>query len=273
MGETASFNFSKFQLMCINGDKGPVYIEPRSEMFSELDDFFYFEKEPNTLYTANVRNNKNYLFIDFRYGRSEPRAEKVIDLQNKQERVNPRHRSEAELRQQLFVYYDFQLKVLYISNQNRKNLILEILEDKLKYKFIIKTIYSDMDTFIKKINSVKEIQFTSTDDIFSQDSKKREALVSLTGVNAPTRVTLKTDYKKNVLQQLKMFLDDLVRESDEYKLEGLVVKGKDDGGFEQTFNADSLVSKIKINVKKDENGIVDPANVLTKIRAEVRTGD
>ncbi|MDT2741780.1 hypothetical protein [Lactococcus garvieae] len=200
-----TISFSKFQIYYESTENGATYISPTEHTFRNLESSFDYEKDEKTIFRANVEKHEKYLFIDFRFGNAEPRADKVTNIVSKTERENPRTKEEAELRNQLFVYIDYQYECLFLSNRQYRKLVEKILKEKLNLKFTIKTIISDIDEFISKINKVNELQFTSTEDLFSYNQTQRNALVDLTGTCAPTRFVLRTEYKGLYLKKFFHF--------------------------------------------------------------------
>lgn len=264
-----TINFSRFQLYYETVEAGATYVAPTFDTFKYLETDFDYEKDEKTIFRAHVIKHKDHIFIEFRYGNAEPRADKVTNVVDKTERENPRKKEEAELRNQLFVYIDYEKEWLFLSNRQYKKFFEKILEEKLGLNFTIKTIISDIDEFIGKISKVGELQFTSTEDLFSHNQAQRNALADLTGTSAPTRLTLKTEYKGAQFKGVLPFLRSLNNEAKRHALKGLVIKGNNDQDVEQVYNADSLISKTAIKVVKDINGIVDPEVVLVTLKSEI----
>lgn len=250
MSETKQITFSKFQLIHHTKEAGAEFVAPTTKTFENIPITFDYEKNANTIYRATLLLNDKLLFLSFDFGTSEPRAEKVIDVETKEEAENPRKPSQAELRNQLFVYYDMSAQLLYLSDMRKKSCVEDILKEMTGEEFIIKNIYKDIEKFIKQINSVTEIGFTSLADIFSMASEQeqRKALETLTGVTAPKRFKITTEYPK--AKQLMNFLRTMSKKATNQELKGLVIKGLSDNGFEQVYNSDSFIQKLPLKFQK-----------------------
>ncbi|MCT3024634.1 hypothetical protein EFN12_08540 [Pediococcus pentosaceus] len=266
-----TIQFSKFQIFYMKDEKNPETFEIRKEIFNDFDRDFSSNKGDSTAYRVVSDFNDSYAFFSIEFGNSEPWATTVTDVKTKKKRANPRKADEAELRNQIFAYYSFNEQMLYFSNQLKKRFFANILENQLHYKFVIKEIYGDVDSFIESIDTVKEVRFTSTDDLFSNNQEQRLALETLTGTLAPTRLTIKTEYRgsKYYIKNIAHWIRNLNKSQKNEALKNLVVKGDDANGFEQIFNTENLISKVGIQVNKNEHGIVNRLEVLSAIKSEI----
>ncbi len=120
----------------------------------------------------------------------------LTNIKTGDKKENQRQPDEVELTSQLFILYYFGNNTLYVSNLQKKNLLEKVLLDKLEKKFEVKNYYLAKEDFIKTLKSINNISFTEVKDLFSQDSKKRQALVDLTGTDAPERFSLDAKYSK-----------------------------------------------------------------------------
>lgn len=267
-----TIQFSQFHLFYIKKKEGPQAFEIESDLFKNFEESFYFNRDENTSFHIETTFTDSYAFFAMKFGKSEPRASTVTDVKTNKERENPRTIEEAELRNQVFVYYSYDKQMLFLSNQQQKLSFKKILENRLNnLVFEIKEIYGDIDSFIEAVKTVKEVRFTSTDDLFSNNQAQREALETLTGTLAPTRVTLKVDYKESKygIEKISNWLKGLNKSQQNHALKHLVVKGDNAEGFEQIFNTENLISKVAIKVNKDENGLVENQEVLDALLSEI----
>ncbi|HEQ9214013.1 TPA: hypothetical protein VIF23_001711, partial [Streptococcus pyogenes] len=112
-----------------------------------------------------------------------------------------------------------------------------------------KGIYEDKETFLDLLSNVEEIKFTSKEDLFSSDSKKRNSLIDLVGTSEITDLTLDIKTNSHHFNPINL-LKDLMTEEREYTLKGLLIRGKDETGFEYVYNQQTFIKKIIIDAEK-----------------------
>lgn len=269
-----SLSFSKFHL----------FIESQKEVAKtrkvELSDFdklssswsYVFE---NTVYECICEVEEKYLFLSINYGNSEPRGENLYDFEKKEMIANPRTSLQAELRNQLFVYYDFETELLYLNNSLKKKVVKKILEQETDLIFTIKDIMVDIDDFVKELNTVDCFEFTSINDIFSLSSEEaeRRALEDLTGTTAPARFSVKAEYRKQDRYSIIKFIKKMGKKFKSNQLKGLIIKGKSEEGFERIYNTDTFIQKeVLKNVTVDENNQFNPKIVLSTLQQQIDVG-
>lgn len=266
--ETKSINFSKFQLIHISEETGAVYREPSLETLNKIPDEFNWNKNDTTVYRAKKTITDEYLFISFDHGASAPRSDTIVNVTTLETKSNNRTVSEAELRNQLFLFYDIKNTMLYLQDAKKtKPMLIKMLREIIKEEFQVKEIIVNIDDFIEKIEAVNEIRFTSLHNLWSSNQKQRNALTDLTGTTAPTNFKIETKYKERY--KPVAFLKQLVSDKEVGSLGGLVIKGTSSTGFEEVFNTDSFIEKVSISVPKDENGRVEASLVLTRLKSFV----
>ncbi len=84
------------------------------------------------------------------------------------------------------------------------------------------------------------------------DSKQKQALIDLTGTDAPERFEISAKYPKN--KSFIEFIKRLAQGKRENKINSLSICGIDESGFQSVYNVDSFQQKIKISCQKDANG-------------------
>ncbi len=151
---------------------------------------------------------------------------------------------------------------MYIYNLDKKNIFKTFLTEKLSIIFEIKNIYVSKDEFIKQLKEVSKIQFTDTRNLFNQGSKERQALIDLTGTDAPDNFSIEATYSKGMLVKIARFLR-------KQENRNLVIKGKDESGFEKIYNSEDLTQKIKIDVTKNDNGKYDSETVKINLLSKL----
>src|SRR5699024_2950243 len=143
-----------------------------------LDESFYVLID-DIYYEVIVEKEDEYIWFVFDYGKPNPLDDKLTNIKTGDKKENQRQPDEVELTSQLFILYYFSNNTLYVSNLQKKNLLEKVLLDKLEKKFEVKNYYLAKEDFIKTVKSINNISFTEVKDLFSQDSKKRQALVDL----------------------------------------------------------------------------------------------
>ncbi|QKF82938.1 hypothetical protein [Halarcobacter ebronensis] len=240
--------FNILQILEEKNSCGERYVSPDVDTFKNLDESFNIQID-NVYYEVIIELDSSYIWFSFDFGKTSPRDEKLTNILTGEKRDNEREPVEAELIQQFFCLYIYSTKSFFISNLKKKNVFQAVLKSKLNKNFCLKTIYKTQEEFINIINSIQKISFTHLTNIFSHDSKKRQALIDLTGTDAPENFTIEATYEKS---KILGFVLDLLNSKDSYK--DLVITGLDESNFEVVFNNDTFNKKIEVKAIKNENG-------------------
>lgn len=243
----ATITFSIWRLIKENRNFGA-----RWENFVKEDFPRKFDKSLESLKGINhvrILNDENYIFFVVESGSLEPRDEYVIDKISKQRRKNPKKETEIELLRQLFAYYDFKTNLLYLSDVRNKKLFEEIMYEITGENFILKGIYEEKEKFLELLSNVEEIKFTTKNNIFSRNSKQRESLIDLVGTTEITDLTLDIKANSHRFNPVKL-LNDLMKEENDCAISGLLIRGKDETGFEHLYNQQTFIKKIIIDAEK-----------------------
>ena len=246
----SELTFSIWKPFIKSEKRGERWLQPILKTFDKLSPCDL--KHENGLYHLEVDKNKHYVFIVIESGKLEPRDTTVTDYYTNQKRENPKSETELEFLKQFFVLFDLDNNLLYFSDVRHRNLLEKILKDTTGVEFSIKGFYEDKEEFLKILSSVDEIQFTSTDDIFSTLSQKREALYDLFETDGLKDITLNVKLSSMKINNIKAFLRKIVKESENHQLSGILIRGNDDAGFEHVFNRGTFIKKISINVEKQQ---------------------
>ena len=239
--------FSLIHLIEETKEKGERFVPPTFNSFKNM------KNSINTLindiyYDIKVQKEENYIFFAFEHGKSKPIDDKLTNIKTGDKKNNPRQNDEAELLSQLFVLYHFNKNILYISNSKKKTIFEQVLKQETDREFIAKNMYITKKEFIILLKSVDKISFTERHNLFNNDSKIRQALIDLTGIDAPEKFTIEAHYKKSI--ELKSFVKKLV----ETELKELIIQGTDEEGFNFIFNVDTFVRKLDVQCEKENNG-------------------
>lgn len=254
-------NFYKKQILKESDSQGARFVIP------DQSDFDNIEKESNftkgeTFYEYKIEIEDDFVWLSFDYGKTNPRDENLTNIETGKKRKNPRNNNEVEETGKFFVLCKYD-GYLYTSD-NEKVAALKYFFIKIKLNFKIKNIYISKDEFIKNLKEVSEINFTNAKNLFNQNSKERQALVDLTGTDAPETFKIKATYGIGFLNKLKSFFQKINNDN-------LIIKGVDEDGFERTYNAETFSKKIPIDVKEDNKGKYDSETVKTNLIQKLGT--
>lgn len=243
----STITFSIWELIKENNEPGVRWINPVKEDFPvKFDENLDSTKGINHV---KIFRGYDYVFFSVESGNLEPRDEYVIDKNSKKKRKNPKKETEIELLKQLFAYYDFNTNLLYLSDVRNKKIFEEIIQEITSKTFNIKGVYEEKGKFLKLLNNVEEIKFTTKNDIFSGNSKKRDSLIDLVGTTEFTDLTLDIKVNSHRFNPVKL-LNDLMKEEKDCAVSGLLIRGKDEIGFEHVYNQQTFIKKIIVNAEK-----------------------
>lgn len=250
------------QLMEENISSGERFLNPTLNSFDELDESFHILMD-SVYFEVRVVKEEKYIWFEFDYGKPDPIDEKLTNINTGDKKDNPRTNEEAELLHQLFALYNFSNNVLYLSSIKKEKMFEKMLQEKLQKPFVVKKFFKPKDEFMAVLKEVNEISFTEAKNLFNQDSKKRQALIDLTGTNAPESFTLDTKYKNGAM--IGNFIKKLIESKSNLELNELVIRGVDNDNFGFVFNVDSFVQKISISCEKEDSGKVNPETVRQEL--------
>ncbi|MBQ8785342.1 MAG: hypothetical protein IJZ59_04790 [Alphaproteobacteria bacterium] len=239
---------------------------PSKNEFKSIEKTFpYIKQHPNnpTYYTINTELTKKYFWLYARYGSPNPRPDNVLNIANFENEKNPRTENMVEQKQQLFVLYDLEDNLLYLSNIKQKGFIADLLKEKIEKEVSIKDIYKDIDEFYKIISSVEKISFTSVKrDLFSKFNNLNQVLADNYGMEEPEEFSIEAKYHRPLSQKIKNAINGLRNDEG---IDKVIIRGLDDQGFDKIFNSGTFVQKISFTLDKNENGLWSDIEVKAKI--------
>lgn len=228
------------------------------------------KKHSNSVYDLTIDLlEDNYLWIYATHGNPNPCPNKVLDKNQSKYKANDRTPNLVEMRHQFFSLFDFTNNILYISDSKKKKFIEKLLKELLNIGLSINTIFVDLDDFDKKIKELKSIKFTSMSNLFTADSKLNNAFIDLLGLGANIDFTIDIDcknkplHKGNILQNLKNRLTNK-------QFKDLIIIGKNEGQFEQIFNAGTFNKKIIISAVENDEKMVDDEIVKMSLLEKIK---
>lgn len=267
----ANITFSIWIPLIENTDRGERWKSVRIEHLNSLRSQNLTTSNFKGMTRLEVFREKDTLFLQVETGKTEPRDDLVIDVASGNQRPNPRTPSEIELLRQFFVLFDFRNKLIYLSDVRNKKKLESILSEITGYKFQLKGAYEDRESFINLLHEVEEIKFTTLENIFSTESGKRKALSDLIGSDSFGDCTLDITMKKGIdIGRLRKGIKSFFLENDNHQLNSLLIRGKDDSGFEHVYNIDTFIKKISIVLDKEKNGKYDGDKVRTTLLNSIK---
>jgi hypothetical protein len=245
----AEIQFAVMQLIEESVNSGARFVSPTKNSFALLENEIQFN-DNQTYFEISIEKTDDYIFFVFNFGNPTPRDNELTDVNTRVKRENSRTKTEAELNNQAFFFYYFQKNLLYLSNLHKKAAFEKMLKEKLNTNFKLKTIFKNIDDFINTLKACKQINFSHINDLFSNDSAKKQALVDLTGTDAPDTFTITARYNKHNIEN---FIRNLSQEKNNNKISSLIINGLDESGFGIVYNTENFQQKIKITATKNEN--------------------
>lgn len=206
---------------------------------------------------------KKYLWLYCQYDNAKLYGDIVVDTKNEKEHKNTRKKTNIELRQQLFVVYDFDSHVLYLNNINKKNFVKKYIAEILQVEVTIKNIYASLIEFQNSIKALKKLKFTQYYNIMNAGKKNTIFMqqVNELGLDMPDKITMQIEYPNIPIGSIKNGLQNIKERRDMGIFQDIVLIGIDDTGVEQHFDFTSLIKNIDLNVEKNENERFDPAEI------------
>lgn len=251
-----------------------------NDKIPEHDDFLIFQKQPDFSYSRtktsayhNIHTEltEDYFWLYSNYGNKNPRPKQVINTTSGVSHDNLRTAEEVEPTDQLFVLYSFNDKTMYISNVNSKGFVSNLFMEKMGLESIsIKNIFMNREQFIKQLQVLDEIKFTSAErNLFSGGNKIGDALRDNYGIEEPEVFTVSAKYKTPISEKVKNMLDLLSGQKKEGNIKKLIIIGRDDQNVEQVFNEETFTQKVAISISENDEGLFDSEQVKNKLLEKI----
>lgn len=244
---TDKIEFSTFQLLV--DDQIPLRkdFEKIPSSMEYRDDFLYLG--------ATVLTDQ-YLWLDFNYGKSFPRASDIVDENTLKKIPNPRGISQIEPNNQLFALLSFDTGILFLSSRKKKTFLETFLNKQIQKDISIKTIFKNIDDFYQQISSIRSISFTSVKrNLFSTTGTIQTSLQDNYGMEEPEEFSIEAKYHTSLNQRIKNTIGLLIKEKANNHLKKLIIQGRDDQGFSKIFNEGSFINTVEIYPSKNTNGL------------------
>ena len=242
------------------------FINPTKTLFDGLDKTSLITDD--VYYEVECENCDDYLWLYYNYGKASPRNDTIINISTGKKKNNSRKNDEAELLDQLFVLYSYRKQILYISNSKKKKAVEQFLKQSTKQEILIKSFYKNPTEIMSILKNVDKIKFTHVNNLFSQGSKERQALLDLTGTDAPESFTIEASYNSH---KITSFLQSLFRGQDESRISDLVICGRDESDFSFVYNVDSFSRRVDIICMRDEgSGLFNPESLKKELLKTIK---
>lgn len=181
---------------------------------------------------------------------------------------NPRSKSQVEPRKQFFACYDTERHFLYINDFYRKSTLMNYLSDAVQKEFIVNNVYASVDEFCNRIRYVRGFRYTQVRNIFSQDGDIFKQVSDIWGLDTPEKIQMKVTYGDIPVHTGRSLIERFHRNKDQF--EDVIIIGCDDAGIEQTFDFSSVIKRVEIFPRKDENEHYEPLEVRSLLLTELR---
>ena len=227
---------------------------------------FTYKKMPHEIYVSNDENN-GCLWLYLKSGSALPYDNKVIDIETNEAVSNPRHITQVELRNQYFALYDYNKKLLYLSNLKVIGILSTFFNTAIKDGDItIKKIVKDFNDVIKSFKSIKSIRLIAKNGLFQQTGNLFKETINEFGLGVPGQLKIDVDFSYASLNDAAI---GKLKELNNKRLGGefdtFICVGRDDTGLDGVFNMDTFTSSITVKASHDERGMYQDLEVKKEL--------
>lgn len=243
-------------------DKRPLTLEDIEKIFSQDKEEYVLN---NTLYVLQVEKTPNYCFIEIKLGQTE-----AIDCYDKHQQSftnqilgeNLVHTNEQFF---ILIKYEADHTWLYLSNWEKRGVFLSFCQTK-DIDVKIMDMASNIDEFTNKVKELSTISLRVTDALYIHDFLNPTWYEDW-DMKRPRSFSMKISYgckiDNNILKRQYKKLEGNVF------IENLQLEGKDEDDKVLLFNTKALVSKIEIDIVK-EQGYYPPSKVKTHLLEKIK---
>lgn len=210
--------------------------------------------------------NNRFFWMSCQYDNAELYTDHVWNEDAKCKEINPRTKAQIECRQQLFVCYDTETGLLYMSNMDKRSFLKTYLSETLAAEVEIKNIIKSLDEFQRTVKWLKSARFVQAKNLFTiNPGSIFNRTADIYGLDAPDHLMLRLDYDATPIALVKATLKTLGDKLHRGEFESVIIIGENDDGAEQSFDFSSMIESITIAVQKDGNGHFDAQEVQTAL--------
>lgn len=186
------------------------------------------------------------------YDNAEMFSDYVVNQKTGEKEVNPRSKSQVEPRQQFFVCVDSKDNRLYLNDIKKKGFVEKYLSERLNLEVRVKYIYKSLDEFCKTMKMLKGFRFTQTKNLFSEQDDLFYMMGNQFGQDLPEKLILSVEYSSlPLIDRGRKVLEKLFNRKNQ--LDDITIIGCNDDGIEESYDFESIIQHVDINVKKDQN--------------------
>lgn len=254
--------FNLMQIIVETQEIGERFIHPTPQLFNALLEKDTYTDEKGVYYEICAQKTPSFLWLSFEYGKTSPRDENLTNVLTGEKTQNQRTEDEVELLNQIFCLYNYATFEFYISDSRKKKMLENFFMEKLGNGVIIKSFYKSIEEIMNMLQSVDKISFTSANNLFSANSKERQALIDLTGTDAPEQFKIEAKYKK---AHILPFVEKLHMAKMDNQISNLIVRGIGNDNLSYVYNLDSFTRRIDLNVEKELSGKYNPDKIKNQL--------
>lgn len=236
-----------------------------SEFKSIVKENNFTDEVGNRVHIFNLEYYNDFLKVTFSDGSSKPRNPNVYNQDTKELEPNPREEHQIEP-SEYFAVIDLKSSYIWISNSNKKTLIIDFFQKIFsKKKIILKDIY-DEEKFIETIKTIDQLKISAVPSLFRETNTLSKALTD--EMYGAQEATLQLKYNNtligdNIIEKLKS----LFKNKTGFK--NITISGRDERNLGMLFNNNSFSRKIDLKANVDDNGMFIPENVFTQIISKI----
>lgn len=225
-------------------------------------------RDGKMLYLVNSKMVQDrFLWISCDYDNVQNFNGIVVNENTLETQPNPRKKEQVEPRQQVFVLYDTEKYILYISDLNRRAFVKNYLSETLQKHIKIKPIYHSVEEFCGVVKTIKELRFVQVDNLFARQSDVFSLACDQTGLDVKS-LQVKIGFGYTPVETAHPLLHRFKLHRDAY--EKVIIVGVDENEIEHTFDYSSILKHIEIHLNKDDNEHYDSEEVLSELLKELR---
>lgn len=209
---------------------------------------------------------EDYLKICCSDGSAKPRNPNVLNLKTSEEEPNPRQLDQAELKD-FFGVLDFSNSYLWLSNMQKKAIIIDYFKNALKtQQIVLKDVY-DEAKFIETLKVLDNIKISAAPNLFSQTNILSNALND--ELYGAVEATLELKYDKTITKgKILTLIKSIFGNKDSFNK--IVIAGRDKKNLGMLFNNNLFLTKIDLKAEIDENGMFVLSDVFEKLIFKIK---
>jgi len=209
--------------------------------------------------------DERYVWFYFSYGKHLPYGDHVLDIADqKKVSKNPKKEDKIEQNRQLFIVYDQDDSMIYLSNSKQKKFVESYLANVLKYTINLQQHFITPEQFAEQITKINSVKLVAPRNLLSTASGLFTDKLDPLGLGDPEEAVLELKYKSpikfNRLTLIK-YLHEFITQKKQKQIDSLIVIGENDNHISGVFNLETLSSSIVIKHYKNNHGMYDHAKI------------